>query len=275
MKYLLQGLHGHGRLVPWIWTAMAFNVVGFLLFLLPKTRKNLVTLNIGCVLIFVGIWIEKGMGLIVPGFIPDTLHEIYEYMPSLHEALIGLGIWAFGGLLYSLAVRAVVALDTGKLRHPEAPPLIEERDEEGLVARDVMVSEVVTVTPESKIEEVRQIMVARGLSGFPVLDAEQRVIGVVSESDVIFYEMQQEPELLDRLTDVYQPKSGTKIVPGDTVAEIMTVPAITTQEETPLHDLSQILLEKKIKRIIVIDQEQRVVGLVSRIDIVKAFDRRA
>ncbi len=272
MKYLIQGLHGHNQLVPWIWTAMAFNVVGFFLFLLPKTRKNFLTLNIGCVLIFVGIWIEKGMGLIVPGFIPGTLHEIYEYMPSSKEVTIGLGIWALGCLLYTLAVRAIVALDSGKLRHPEAPPIAEEREEDELIAKDIMAHDVVTVSPQTEVNEVRHLMITRGLSGFPVVDPESRVIGVVSESDIIFSEIHQEPQLGKRLANVIHPSTQTQKTPDKTVSEIMTTPAITTREDATLKELSQILLNRKIKRVIVVDHENRPLGLVSRIDLVKAFD---
>jgi molybdopterin-containing oxidoreductase family membrane subunit len=272
MKYLIQGLHGHNQLVSWIWTAMAFNVIGFFLFLLPKTRKNFLTLNIGCVLIFVGIWIEKGMGLIVPGFIPDTLHEIYEYMPSSQEVMVGLGIWAFGCLLYTLAVRAVVALDSGKLRHPEAPQIVEEREGDEVAARDIMIRNVVTVTPGTRISEVRQMMITRGLSGFPVVDTENKVIGVVSESDIIFSEIHQEPHLVDMLVNVIQPSDQARKTSGETVSEIMTCPAITAQEDASIRDLSQLLLDKKIKRVIIVDREERPAGLVSRIDLVKAFD---
>ncbi len=272
MKYLLQGLHGHDRLVPWIWTAMVFNVIGFILFLLPKTRENFLTLNIGCVLIFSGIWVEKGMGLIVPGFIPDTLHEIYEYMPSRYEVLIGLGIWAFGCMLYTLAVRTVIALDTGRLRHPEAPPMVQEEDEEGPFAREIMSREVMSVTPDEKVENIGRMMSAKGITGLPVVDAHNRVIGVVSESDIISYEIHQEPHLADRLKNVILPKTEVERIAGATASEIMTAPAITAREDTPLRELSQILLEKKIKRLIVVDQDQHPVGVVSRFDIVKAFN---
>jgi molybdopterin-containing oxidoreductase family membrane subunit len=128
MKYLLEGLHGHNRLVPWIWTAMLFNVTSFILFLIPKTRERFFTLNIGCVLIIIGIWIEKGMGLVIPGFIPDALGEIYEYMPSLVEVMVSVGILAIGTMVYTLFVRAVIALDTGRVRHPGAPLIAYDED---------------------------------------------------------------------------------------------------------------------------------------------------
>ena len=118
MKYLYEGLNGHNSLVLWIWIAIFFNIISFILFLIPKTRKNFFTLNIGCVMVFIGIWIEKGIGFIVPGFIPDSLGEIYEYIPSINEIMVSIGIWGIGAMIYTLFVRAVIALDTGKLRHP-------------------------------------------------------------------------------------------------------------------------------------------------------------
>jgi molybdopterin-containing oxidoreductase family membrane subunit len=273
MQYLYQGLHGHSRLTPWIWTAMAFNTIGFLLFLLPRTRQRFLTLNIGCGLIFIGIWIEKGMGLIIPGFIPDTLHDIYEYMPSTREVLIGLGIWAFGGLLYTLAVRTVIALDTGRLRHPGAPPLRVESEEEGPLARDIMSRAVQSITPATPVEAVRRMMSASGISGFPVVDEQNRVLGVVSESDIILYEIHSQPHLVAKLKQVILPRAEEKQGPGGTAADIMSSPAITARDDAPLRELSQELLERKIKRIIIVDSEQHPVGIVSRIDIVKTFER--
>jgi molybdopterin-containing oxidoreductase family membrane subunit len=195
MSYLFTGLHGHNNLVPWIWTAMAFNITGFLLFLNPKTRKNFITLNIGCVLLFVGIWIEKGMGLIIPGFIPDALGEIYEYVPSRKEILIAMGIWAFGGMLYTLFSRAVIAIDTGRLRYRGAPPISLD-EEEWLVARDIMTRNVITTSPESSIEEIRILLTSNKISGIPVVDEHNRVIGVVSDSDIVYNLLHQEPHLM-------------------------------------------------------------------------------
>jgi molybdopterin-containing oxidoreductase family membrane subunit len=272
MRYLYQGLHGHRGLVPWIWTAMALNTAGFLLFLIPRTRKNLTTLNAACVLTFAGIWVEKGIGLVIPGFIPDTLNEIYEYSPTVNEIGVTAGIFAFGALAYTLFVRAAVAIDMGRLRHPGAPPVVHE-EEEGSLARDIMSGNVMVVSPETKVEEIARILVSARISGVPVVDRENRVIGVVSESDIIFGEIHHEPHLLGRLGDMILPeirRKGERA--GDVASDIMTSPAITAREETPLRDIIQIITERKIKRIIIVDDKGRPAGIVSRIDIVRALE---
>ncbi len=116
MKYLYFGLHGHNALVPWMWTAMVFNVTAFFLFLRPKTRENFLTLNIACVLIIIGVYIEKGMGLSIPGFVPGTLGEIYEYAPTFIEKAVTVGVWATGALIYTLLMKFAIPVYTGELR---------------------------------------------------------------------------------------------------------------------------------------------------------------
>jgi molybdopterin-containing oxidoreductase family membrane subunit len=113
-KYLFVGLHGYHALVPWIWTAITCNLVAMVLLLLPVSR-SLRWLNLTCVLCIVGIWIEKGMGLVIPGFIPTPLGQIVEYTPSLNETLICLGIWAFGLLCYTIFLRMAVPIMQGRL----------------------------------------------------------------------------------------------------------------------------------------------------------------
>lgn len=116
-RYLYFGLHGHYALVPWIWTSIVFNVFSALLFLCPKVTDHGKSLVAGCILSFTGIWIEKGMGLIVSGFIPSTLHELVEYLPSLIEWKITAGIWATGILLYTLALKIALPILTGEISH--------------------------------------------------------------------------------------------------------------------------------------------------------------
>ena len=113
-KYLYLGLDGHHALVPWIWIAIAFNLIAMVLLVLPISR-SLKWLNVTCVLCILGIWIEKGMGMVVPGFIPTPLGEIMEYQPSLNETMVSLGIWAFGLLCYTVFLRMSVPILQGTL----------------------------------------------------------------------------------------------------------------------------------------------------------------
>lgn len=124
-RYLFLGLHGHDALVPWIWTAIAFNLVSAFLFLSPTVFRNSAVLVLACVLAFVGAWIEKGMGLIVPGFIPSTLHEIVEYTPSLTEWKVSVGIWALGLMVLTIALKMAVAVFSKQRQGVEVVPSTE------------------------------------------------------------------------------------------------------------------------------------------------------
>jgi Ni/Fe-hydrogenase subunit HybB-like protein len=121
LLYLYEGLHGKGMLVPWIRTALVFNVIAFVIFLIPATRKNYATLNLGCVLIIIGIWIEKGLGLIVPGFIPAPLGEVWEYAPTTIEILVSIGIWSIGLLLLTAILKIVLPIETGEFKKRDWP----------------------------------------------------------------------------------------------------------------------------------------------------------
>jgi Ni/Fe-hydrogenase subunit HybB-like protein len=121
-QYLFLGLHGHNALVPWIWTAIGLNVTATLLLLLPASKgKNPLVLNTACVMLIIGIWIEKGMGLIIPGFIPTPLGEIVEYLPTLNESLVCFGIWATGIFIYTVLVRVTIPVLNGELTEEEPP----------------------------------------------------------------------------------------------------------------------------------------------------------
>ena len=117
LRYLYQGLDGHRVLVPWIWTAFGFNVAAFFIFLLRWTRKWLPTLNLGCLLIIVGVWIEKGPGFILPGFVPGSLGEIYDYIPNQVELFVSFGVWAAGLLIFTLFMKVAIPIERGDFVH--------------------------------------------------------------------------------------------------------------------------------------------------------------
>ncbi len=130
-QYLWSGIGSHRALVPFAWLALACSVVAFLLFLVPRTRKNFVTLNVGCLLIWAGVYIEKGMGLVIPGMTPDTLGEIYEYRPTATEWAIAAGVFGVGFLVFTVLVKVAVPIMTGTFQareashaeHPTAPAI--------------------------------------------------------------------------------------------------------------------------------------------------------
>jgi molybdopterin-containing oxidoreductase family membrane subunit len=109
-KYLFIGLHGHGAYVPWMWASMALMVLGIILTVNPITRKNEGVLAVACVVIFLGTWIDKGLGMIAGGFTPSPLHEINEYIPSLPEIGIALGVWALGFLVLTALFKIAVGV---------------------------------------------------------------------------------------------------------------------------------------------------------------------
>ena len=110
LTYLFVGLHGHGAYVPWMWASITLMVVGIILTVIPHTRKNEGVLAAVCVVIFLGTWIDKGLGMIAGGFTPSPLHEVNEYIPTLPEIGIALGVWAMGFLILTALFKIAVSV---------------------------------------------------------------------------------------------------------------------------------------------------------------------
>ena len=109
-EYLFFGIEGHGKLVPWMWFSLIGMVVASVLLVIPNIRRDETTLAIGCVLVIVTTWIDKGLGLITGGFVPNPLDRITEYWPTVPEALITLGVWAVGFLILSILYKIAVSV---------------------------------------------------------------------------------------------------------------------------------------------------------------------
>ena len=107
-EYIFAGLEGHGKLVPWMWTSSILAVVALGLLIPPATRKREAVLALACVVTFASLWIEKGMSLVIAGFIPSPLGKVFEYAPTGPEISITLAIWAMGffvlTVLYKVAI---------------------------------------------------------------------------------------------------------------------------------------------------------------------------
>ena len=107
-EYLFFGLEGKTALVPWMWTSQVLALTALVLLLIPKMRRNEKSMFWICIAVVTAIWIEKGLGMVVTGFIPNPLGEVNEYWPTLPETLITFGIYAAGFLvltgLYKIAV---------------------------------------------------------------------------------------------------------------------------------------------------------------------------
>lgn len=108
LTYLFWGLEGHGKLVPFMWTFVVLSIVSVSLLINPKTRTNENTLKIACAATFVAMWLEKGLGLVVAGFIPNPMEHVREYAPTIPELLIAAGVYATGffvlTVLYKIAI---------------------------------------------------------------------------------------------------------------------------------------------------------------------------
>jgi molybdopterin-containing oxidoreductase family membrane subunit len=110
LQYLFFGLEGHETLVPWIWTSVTFAVVGTILLVVPGVRREESILAAACIIVFVSLWIDKGLCLVVAGFIPSPMATITEYVPSLFEVIITIGVWAVGFLILTVLYKIAVSI---------------------------------------------------------------------------------------------------------------------------------------------------------------------
>ena len=116
MRYLFFGINGHAMLKPYIWSSMFMSILAMVIIFRLKDKEHSGLYVFACILTILGIWIEKGMGLVIPGFIPTPLGDLVEYAPLLSEFFICLGIYSFGALLFTMISKVTIAIQVGDLR---------------------------------------------------------------------------------------------------------------------------------------------------------------
>ena len=106
--FLFMGLEGETTLAPWMWTSAVLAVVSLVLLINPSTRSNETSLVVACAAVFGSLWIDKGLGMVIAGFVPSPLGDVVHYSPTAPELAISLAIWAAGLLivtgLYKIAL---------------------------------------------------------------------------------------------------------------------------------------------------------------------------
>jgi Ni/Fe-hydrogenase subunit HybB-like protein len=109
-KYLFVGLDGKGQLVPLMWFSIVGMTAAALFLVNPKLRKNETTLAALCGLVIITTWLDKGLGLMTGGFVPNPLEQVTEYWPTAPEAIITLGVWAMGFLILTVLYKIAVSI---------------------------------------------------------------------------------------------------------------------------------------------------------------------
>lgn len=109
-KYLYFGLEGHSRLVPLMWTSSILAIVSLVLLIFPAIRRNESMLALACISLFVSLWIDKGFGLIIGGFVPNMFEKVTEYWPTLPETIITISVWAVGFLILTILYKVAVSV---------------------------------------------------------------------------------------------------------------------------------------------------------------------
>jgi len=108
--YLYAGLHGHNQLVPIMWVSSILAAIAVFMLVFPQIRKNESLLAVACVATFFSLWIDKGFGLVVGGFVPNPFERITEYWPTLPEAMITMAVWAIGFLVLTILYKIAISV---------------------------------------------------------------------------------------------------------------------------------------------------------------------
>jgi len=112
-EYLYVGVDGQAKLVPLMWTSSILAIASLGILVFPSLRRNEKTLAVACAMLFASLWIDKGFGLVIGGFVPNMFEGITEYWPTLPEAIITTGVWAIGLLVLTVLYKVAISIREG------------------------------------------------------------------------------------------------------------------------------------------------------------------
>lgn len=148
-----------------------------------------------------------------------------------------------------------------------------------IAVKDVMTEKVITVNKDMTLDKVAEILSENRISGAPVVDLQNRVIGIITEADIISQTERIKTsvfkELLRHLLGEPAPRKREKSLSELRVKDVMTAPVITASPDMDIRDVARILDEKRIKRLPVVDKEGKLIGIISRQDIVRFLGRES
>ena len=139
---------------------------------------------------------------------------------------------------------------------------------------DVMTTNVITVRPEADVHEVSRLLAENKVSGLPVVDDKDHVVGLISEADVLSMTGVTRGHTIKDVVRHILGEPVPKQRHGATVGDFMTSPAITISPDTDIREAAMVLDEKRIKRLPVVDKEQRLAGIIARADIIRAIGKK-
>ena len=115
LNYLFFSLQGQGQLVPWMRLSFVMGIVAIIMLLIPAIKQNEGWLALTCMMLFFSLWIDKGIGLVIGGFVPNPLDEVTAYHPSIQEIMITLSVWATGFLILTVLYKIAIAVKEEKM----------------------------------------------------------------------------------------------------------------------------------------------------------------
>lgn len=147
-----------------------------------------------------------------------------------------------------------------------------------IAAREIMTTPVISVTEEMTLKELAELLSKNRFSGVPVVDAEQKVIGILSDTDIVRYSHQVNVVPFSDLsgwispytdiTDIATVRKGMDQLSKTTVGKVMTRKVFTATEDTDIHEVAKVMNRRKINRVPVVDGSGKLVGIITRADMV-------